>query len=433
MRFLSTGGQSPPADFKTALLEGLAPDGGLYMPETLPRWVPSLSSAAPVSMAETGAEVLLPFLDGIAETEARRLISDALDFDVPLVEIEDGVGVLEVFHGPTFAFKDVAARFLARFLGWFCRGSERPLTVLVATSGDTGSAVAHAFLGVEGTRIVVLYPKGKVSPLQEKQITTLGQNVAALEVEGTFDDCQRLVKQAFRDEELREELFLTSANSISIGRLLPQMVYYVYGLAQLGAGAAPPIISVPSGNFGNLTAGLMAHQSGLGVEKFVAATNVNDTVPEFLLTGLYRARPSTLTMSNAMDVGDPSNFVRMMALYGDELDAVRQDVRGFRFDDEATRGAIRDVRQRTGYLLDPHTAVGYLALKAALAEEREERSGIVVATAHPVKFREHVEPLIGSTIPVPERLARCLERPSRARPMRCDFAQLKSFLLTEPG
>ncbi len=429
MRFLSTRGQSPPTDLATALTEGLAGDGGLYMPESLPAFPPAFFAAPATSMAETGAELLRPFLTDLPADEATRRIADALDFDVPLVEIEPGVRILELFHGPTLAFKDVAARFLARFLSWLCRDSERSLTVLVATSGDTGSAVAQAFHGVPGTRVAVLYPRGKVSPLQEKQFTTLGGNVQALSIDGTFDDGQRMVKEAFVDAELRARLFLTSANSINIGRLLPQMVYYVHGLAQLPAGSPPPVVVVPSGNFGNLTAGLMAHRLGLPAARFVAATNVNDTVPEYLDTGLYSPRPSRQTISNAMDVGDPSNFARILALYGDDADAMRRDVYGCRYDDEATRQAIRDVYQRTGYVLDPHTAVGYLGLKDAMAAAGGEPSGVVLATAHPVKFREHVEPLIGTKIPVPERLARCLESPSQALEIAAELGPLKEFLL----
>lgn len=429
MRFVSTAGKSPPADLATAFLQGLAPDGGLYMPERLPSFPDGFFHRPATTMAAAGVALLGPFLDELPDDVTRRLVADALDFDVPLVELEDGVRVLELFHGPTLAFKDVAARFLARFLAWLARGSERPLTVLVATSGDTGSAVAQAFLGVAGTRVAVLYPRGKVSPLQEKQFTTLGGNVEALAVDGVFDDCQRLVKAAFVDRELRQRLFLTSANSINVGRLLPQMVYYAHGVAQLPAGAPPALISVPSGNFGNLTAGLLAKRLGMPVVGFVAATNVNDVVPEFLETSVYAPRPSRATISNAMDVGDPSNFARLLALYDGDAGAIRRDLRGSRHDDDATRRAIREVYARTGYVLDPHTAVGYLGLKEALAGEDDERSGIVLATAHPVKFREHVEPLIGRAIEVPERLARCLERESRARPLAAELAELKAFLL----
>ncbi len=429
MKFLSTHGESPPVDLATALVEGLAPDGGLYMPETLPAFPRSFFEAPATSMAETGKELLRPFLDDLPGAEAEPLIADALDFDVPLVEIEEGVRILELFHGPTLAFKDVAARFLARFLSWLCRDSERPLTVLVATSGDTGGAVAQAFHGVPGTRVAVLYPQGKVSRLQEKQFTTLGGNVRALAVDGTFDDGQRMVKEAFRDRELRERLFLTSANSINIGRLLPQMVYYVHGLAQLPAHAPPPVVVVPSGNFGNLTAGLMAHRLGLPVARFVAATNVNDTVPRYLETGRYLPRDSRETISNAMDVGDPSNFARILALYGQDVEAMRRDIHGCRYDEDATKRTIREVHERTGYTLDPHTAVGYLGLKDALAAEDGGRPGVVLATAHPVKFREHVEPLIGTEIPVPEQLARCLERPGQALEVAAELGPLKEFLL----
>jgi threonine synthase len=429
VRFVSTAGKCPPADLATALLQGLAPDGGLYLPECLPAYPGGFFRRPATTMADAGLALLGPFLDEVPADVARRLVADALDFDVPLVELEDGVHVLELFHGPTLAFKDVAARFLARFLAWLARGSERPLTVLVATSGDTGSAVAQAFLGVAGTRVAVLYPRGKVSPLQEKQFTTLGGNVEALAVDGVFDDCQRLVKAAFVDRELQERLFLTSANSINVGRLLPQMVYYVHAVAQLGAGAPSPLISVPSGNFGNLTAGLLAKRLGMPAARFVAATNVNDVVPEYLESGVYAPRPSRATISNAMDVGDPSNFARLLALYGGDAAALRRDLRGSRHDDDATRRAIREVYARTGYVLDPHTAVGYLGLKESQAGAGADRPGIVLATAHPVKFREHVEPLIGRAIEVPERLARCLERESRARPLAAELSELKAFLL----
>ncbi len=431
MRYSSTQGKAPAADFATALLQGLAPDGGLYMPESLPRFSNDFfARLAGADMAETGARLLAPFLADVDADEARRLIASALDFEVPLRRLEDGLYVLELFHGPTLAFKDVGARFLARFLGYLSQGTaEDPLTVLVATSGDTGSAVAQAFLGVEGTRVAVLFPQGRVTPLQEKQLTTLGENVEALAVDGSFDDCQRLVKAAFADRELSQRLSLTSANSINVGRLLPQMVYYVHAVAQLPAGSPPPWIAVPSGNFGNLTAGLIAHRCGLPVTRFVAASNANDVVPEYLETGTYRARPSVATISNAMDVGNPSNFVRMEALYGG-VEALRRAVAGNRHDDEATRRAIREVYDRYGYAVDPHTAVAFLGLREARQAVGEGSPGIFLSTAHPVKFREHVEPLVGREIEVPERLAVCLERPSRAVPLAAELAALKDFLLS---
>lgn len=439
MRFLSTNGKAPPVDLATALQQGLAPDGGLYMPERLPRFPEGfVASLAGADMAETGVRLLAPFLDGVGEEDRRRLIAAALDFEVPLRCLDDGLYVLELFHGPTLAFKDVAARFLARFMGHLSDGSpERPLTVLVATSGDTGSAVAQAFLGVPGTRVAVLFPRGRVTPLQEKQFTTLGGNVEALAVDGSFDDCQRLVKAAFAERELTETLSLTSANSINVGRLLPQMVYYVHAAAQLPPGSPPPWIAVPSGNFGNLTAGLIAHRCGLPVERFVAASNANDVVPEYLETGTYRARPSLATISNAMDVGNPSNFARMEALYGG-VEALRRDVAGSRHGDGETRAAIREVYDRYGYVVDPHTAVAFLGLRearrgvgeGALSSSSLKRApGIFLSTAHPVKFREHVEPLVGHRIEVPERLAVCLERPSRAVPLAADLTGLKDFLL----
>lgn len=431
MRFVSTGGEAPAADLATALLEGLAPDGGLYLPERLEPLPASFFARLPglglVEIAEAVAAALLG--DAVPAPERRRLLSAALDFPVPLVELGDGIRVLELFHGPTLAFKDVGARVLARLLAHLLRGSERPLTVLVATSGDTGSAVGHAFFGVPGTRVAILYPRGQVSPLQERQLTTLGGNVRALAVAGTFDDCQRMVKHAFGDRELRRELLLTSANSINLGRLLPQTFYYLAAVAQLPAAAPPALFAVPSGNFGNLTAGLIARRLGMPAAGFVAATNVNDVVPEYLATGVFSPRPSQRTLSNAMDVGDPSNFARMQALYGGDLAAIRGDVEGYRFDDQATREAVRRVHRDHGYLLDPHSAVGWLALRRALAGRREPASGVLLATAHPAKFRDVLEPVIGRTVPLPERLAACLTRPAHAEPLAADPAALGELLL----
>ncbi|MEM7481118.1 MAG: threonine synthase [Acidobacteriota bacterium] len=416
MRFVSTGGSAPAADLRTVLVEGLAPDGGLYLPERWP--APDgdfLARLRDASLVEVAERVTAPFLAEIPPADRRALIESALDFPIPLARLQPSVSVLELFHGPTLAFKDVGARFLARLLVYLLAGEDRPLTVLVATSGDTGSAVAQAFLGLPRTRVVILFPEGKVSPLQERQFTTLGENIEALAVDGTFDDCQRLVKAIFADEDLRRRLLLTSANSINFGRLLPQVIYYFHAAAQLPPGAPPPLFSVPSGNFGNLTAGLIAQRLGLATAGFVAATNANDVVPAYLETGRFEPRPSVPTLSNAMDVGDPSNFDRIQALYGSDRQALQRDLTGARFTDDETRAAIAQVAEQTGTILDPHTAVGYLALEQTLARRTEPASGIVLATAHPAKFRDGLKPVLGREIRLPNRLAACLERERRSK------------------
>ena len=429
MRYVSTRGAAPAVSLRMALFDGPAPDGGLYMPERIdplpPAWVAARRGAP---LAGTADGVLGPFVGGELDPQAlTALLRDALDFPIPLVAIEDGVWALELFHGPTLAFKDVAARVMARLMRAFHPAGD-PLTILVATSGDTGSAVAHAFAGLPGTRVVILYPRGQVSPIQEAQLTTCETGrVDALAVDGTFDDCQRLVKEAFADRALRADVPLTSANSINIGRLLPQIVPYFHAAGQLPPGAAPIVCSTPSGNFGHLTAGLMAKRLGLPVERFVAATNVNDAVPQYLDSGRFEPRASVRTIANAMDVGHPSNFERMRALYHDDLAAMRRDVFGSRHDDEAVRGAIRAVHRRTGYLLDPHAAIGYLGLRQAL-DRYPGASGIVMATAHPAKFADVVEPVIGEPVPVPARLAVCLARPKRVTPIPARFAVLAERL-----
>lgn len=420
MRFVSTRGQTPATSLTDALLRGPAPDGGLYMPEVLPA-LPARAFEPNLTPGQRGAEVLAPFTeDLIRPDELTALAAEALDFPLPVRRLDDDLFVLELFHGPTLAFKDVAARVMARLMARL-RPAGRDLTILVATSGDTGSAVAQAFWGVAGTRVVVLYPQGRVSPLQERQFATLGGNVSALAVAGAFDDCQALVRAAFADDGLSDRHGLTSANSINIGRLLPQAVFHVHGLAQLPAGV-PPVVCVPSGNFGNLTAGLLAEAMGGAVDHFLAATNANDVVPEFLASGNFRARPSVATISNAMDVGAPSNFERIRWLLGDGPEAVGRRVAGARLDDEATRETIRSVCDRLGVVLDPHTAVGYRVLRDRL--DAEGGRGLLLATAHPAKFREVVEPVIGRPVEVPERLARWSERPLASVPIAPDLNAL---------
>jgi threonine synthase len=434
MRWVSSRGASPAVPFIDALFAGTAPDGGLYMPERLDPLSPDQLAAiraAAGDIVEIGTIVGSHLLrDEISVTDMRALVRDALDFPIPLVPVTDNVWSLELFHGPTMAFKDVGARTQARLLHHFTDGT--PLTILVATSGDTGSAVAQAFHGVPDTRVVVLYPEGKVTDVQEAQMASLGDNIMAVAVHGTFDDCQRLVKQAFADDDLRSHVWLTPANSINLGRLLPQVFYY-FVLAGLGpAKAGPykaPVVSVPSGNFGNLTAGLIAKRIGLPVERFVAATNVNDVVPEYLRTGQYKPRASVKTVANAMDVGAPSNFERMRAMYGESFEALRCDIAGAAFNDETVVAEIRAVWDRHEYLLDPHGAIAWLGLRETLAIE--PGPGVFLATAHPAKFREVVEPAIGKSIPLPPALAEAIKRPRHSERLPVDYGVLKKLLLAQ--
>jgi threonine synthase len=422
MNWISTRGAAPPQSFKEALFEGQAPDGGLYLPEQLePLPADVIRRCAGAPLADIGAHVGTHLLgDDIPSETLTGLLAEALDFPVPLVQLDERRWVLELFHGPTCAFKDVGARVQAQLLRYFADGD--PLTVLVATSGDTGGAVAQAFAGAAHTRVVVLYPQGQVSNVQEAQLATVGGNVTAVAVAGTFDDCQALVKQAFADTALRGEVRLTPANSINVGRLLPQTFYYF-----LVAGLARPVVSVPSGNFGNLTAGLMAHRLGLEVERFVAATNSNDVVPRYLASGRYEPSPSERTVANAMDVGTPSNFERMRTLYGDDVNRLRADVVGARFSDPQVLEAIGAVHRRYGYLLDPHTAIAWLGLEQALADAPEV-TGVLLATAHPAKFREVVEPVVGSAIPLPPALADVLTRQHESISLPADYATLAALL-----
>jgi threonine synthase len=438
MRWVSSRGASPAVPFIDALFAGTAPDGGLYMPERLDPLSPDQLTAiraAAGDIVEIGTIVGSHLLrDEISVADMRALVRDALDFPIPLVQVTDNVWSLELFHGPTLAFKDVGARTQARLLHHFTDGT--PLTILVATSGDTGSAVAQAFHGVPDTRVVVLYPEGKVTDVQEAQMASLGDNIIAVAVHGTFDDCQGLVKQAFADDDLRSHVWLTPANSINLGRLLPQVFYY-FVLACAGpAEAGPhrdkaPVVSVPSGNFGNLTAGLIAKRIGLPVERFVAATNVNDVVPEYLRTGEYKPRASVKTVANAMDVGAPSNFERMRAMYGESFEALRCDIAGAAFDDERVVAEIREVWGRHRYLLDPHGAIAWLGLRQTLATEPGDTPGVFLATAHPAKFREVVEPAIGQAIPLPPALAEAITRPRHSERLAVDYPALKKLLLAQ--
>jgi threonine synthase len=426
MDWISSRGASPPIKFIDALFAGTAPDGGLYMPERIdPLPAEALRRVQGADIVTVATVVGGHLLRGeITEAALEPLVRDALDFPVPLVPVTDRVWALELFHGPTLAFKDVGARVQARLLHHFTDGT--PLTILVATSGDTGSAVAQAFHRVPDTRVVVLYPAGKVTDVQEAQMASMGDNILAVAVDGTFDDCQRLVKTAFADDELRKHVWLTPANSINLGRLLPQVFYYF--LVSAVGGEEGPVVAVPSGNFGDLTAGLIAKRLGLRVRHFVAATNVNDAVPRYLRSGFYDPKDSVHTVANAMDVGAPSNFERMQWIYGGDIEALRRDVRGFAYEDGRVVAEIGRVYREHGYLLDPHGAIGWLAVNDALRSADEEATGVFLATAHPAKFREVVEPAIGQAVPLPPVLADAITRPRHAMNLSAEYADLRVLL-----
>ncbi|BCU76139.1 threonine synthase [Luteolibacter sp. LG18] len=429
MLYHSTNRQIAPVDLKEAILRSLPADNGLYMPETLPVLPAEFWQIwRHLSIQEIGFAIAEAFFgEDVPASALREIVEGTLSFEAPVVGIAPGDHILELFHGPTLAFKDFGARFMARLMAWLVRGDNRELTVLVATSGDTGGAVASAFHRVPGTRVVILYPKGKVSGLQEKQLTTLGDNITALEIDGTFDDCQRLVKSAFLDRGLAESLNLTSANSINLARLVPQSFYYFEAARSLPEGVKPVFV-VPSGNFGNLTAGLLAVQLGLPVEHFVAATNANDVVPQYLKSGDYQPRPSVATISNAMDVGAPSNFARMHALFGGSWDAMRGKITGFSFTDEQTRAAMRTVKSTLGYDLDPHAAVGWLAAQKWRAAH-PGCATITLGTAHPAKFLDVMEEELGKdAVEIPERLAILADREKVAIPMAADEEAFKAWL-----
>ncbi len=427
MRYYSTNGQAPLVSFREALFNGLAPDGGLYLPETIPVLGQSFFETEH-SYPELAAEMIRPFVSNeITVGELDDIAESAFSFSVPLVEVAPDINILELFHGPTMAFKDFAARFMARIMACFMRDMKLELTVLVATSGDTGSAVASGFYDVEGIRVVILYPSGRVSPTQEKQLTTWGGNITALEVEGSFDDCQKLVKQAFLDRDLNDRRSLCSANSINIGRLLPQSVYYAWAWQKQGG--VNTVFSVPSGNFGNLTGGLIAKRMGLPVEKFIAATNANAVFPTYLETGEYLPQPSKATISNAMDVGDPSNFQRIRSLYSNQLERIKGDIVSFSFTDSETANIIEDVYQRCAYVLDPHTAVGYLGLGEYRKYGRTDASGIIMSTAHPAKSQDCYSEQLKTEIIIPERLAQYFEREKVSIKLSDKYDDLRQFLI----
>src|SRR5881394_3591984 len=413
------------------MLRGLAPDGGLYMPAEIARHsAEELEEFRKLPFTEVCFRVVKPFATpDVPEEVLWQIVSEAINFPVKLVSLSPALHVLELFHGPTLAFKDFGARFMARLMGYFVRSETRTLTVLVATSGDTGSAVAHGFRRVPGIRIVILYPSKRISEAQEKQFTTLGENITALEVAGTFDDCQRLVKQAFSDVELNKTAFLTSANSINIGRLLPQMFYHVAAYRQLPVASVPLIVSVPSGNFGNLTAGIFAKRIGLPVAKYVASTNANDVVPEYLRTGEFHPRAAKATYSNAMDVGNPNNFPRLLDLCRNHLECVQREIWGHGASDDETLAEMRSVWEKYRYIADPHTAVGILGWEAYKKEHAEPAQGLVLATAHPAKFADVVMKAIGNAPQLPERLAAYLKREKLSLPMSSSYEDFKQFLI----
>jgi threonine synthase len=422
IRYVSSRGGSPPVKFQTALFQGLAPDGGLYVPERLdPLHLAELRGGSLVDVATLVIGALVD--DEIPRPHLERLLHDALSFPVPLVALDDRTFALELFHGPTFAFKDVGARVMARLMAHFSQGT-KPLTVLVATSGDTGSAVAQAFYGVSGTRVIVLFPEKGVTPVQDAQFTTLGGNVTAVAVAGTFDACQRLAKAAFANPELQRRARLTSANSINVGRLIPQLVYYVHAALHL---ARPGVFSVPSGNFGNLTAGLFAAKLGAPIHRFIAATTANDTVPRYLRSGRYEPRPSIATLANAMDVGDPSNVERIRWLFNDDLAGMRRLIASSVHTDADVRLGIKLAWDRHGYICDPHSAIGYLGLAAA-SDAAHDLPRVFLATAHPAKFRETVEPVLGQPVALPAVLAEALNRPRFVQRIEPELSQLADLL-----
>ena len=433
MRYYSTNKQAPDATLEEAVVKGLASDKGLFMPyeiKTLPlSFYEEIDRMSFQEMAYRVADAF--FGEDVPAGVLKQIVYDTLSFDVPAVQVKDNIYSLELFHGPTLAFKDVGARFMARLLGYFIRKEgKKQVNVLVATSGDTGSAVANGFLGVEGIHVYVLYPKGKVSEIQEKQFTTLGQNITALEVDGTFDDCQALVKNAFMDKELNGHMLLTSANSINVARFLPQAFYYFYAYAQLKRQGKSEnlVVCVPSGNFGNITAGLFGKRMGLPVKRFIAANNRNDIFYQYLKTGEYNPRPSVATIANAMDVGDPSNFARIIDLYKGSHEAICADISGAAYTDEQIRETVKRAYEETGYLHDPHGACGYRALEEGL---KPGETGIFLETAHPAKFLQTVESIIGREVAIPEKLQAFMRGTKQSMLMSRDFASFKDYLMNE--
>lgn len=431
MKYNSLNHNSKPTDFPTAVRSGLAPDRGLYFPESIPK-IPFeiLRSLDQLDPHQLCFQFIAPYVSGsIPDETLVQIITETLNFPFPVTAVREDIGALELYHGPTLAFKDVGARFMARCLGYFNSHNNENLTVLVATSGDTGGAVADGFLGVEGIDVVILYPKGKVSTIQEKQLTTLGQNIIALEVEGVFDDCQDMVKTAFLDAQIKEVRPLTSANSINIARWLPQMFYYVLAVRQLITTHKKLVFSVPSGNFGNLCAGMMAQQMGLPIHHFVASNNKNDAVINYLESGVYEPKKTIPTLSNAMDVGAPSNFIRLQKIVNNDLNRLRKILSGYRFSDLQTKKAIKTLHNSHQYMADPHGAVGYLGLDAYLSNQGDpELYGVFLETAHPAKFLDVVENTLKTPVPIPSRIESIMNKKKKSIAIR-NYEELKDFLI----
>lgn len=440
MKFRSILGESRAVGFREALFNGLAPDGSLYIPESFPLLSLSAdSTTATRHLPAVAAHVLSAFIEDLPVAEIRRMAEKSFSFPIPLVKLEENLFLLELFHGPTLAFKDVGARFMAAALSNFLEQEQRELTIVVATSGDTGSAVAHGFFNVPHISVFVLYPSGKISKLQEQQMTTLGGNIHALEVQGTFDDCQRLVKAALADREITQARNLTTANSINLGRLLPQITYYVWAEILLQEmmgtrlhtnGFQAPIVAVPSGNFGNLTAAAYAKHIGVPISGFISASNANEVVPEYFRTGIFRPRPSLQTFSNAMDVGNPSNFARLQMLYQNDLSQMQRDIRAISITDDETIAEMRFTYERTRYILDPHTAVGVAAARRFRGSAYSPRPTIVAATAHPAKFPDVVATALNIDIPLPDQLRQALQRPKQSTQIPADYRFVKELLLS---
>ncbi|AEL24138.1 threonine synthase [Cyclobacterium marinum] len=429
MKYYSTNNPNHKVDLKEAVIKGLAPDQGLYMPEKIPVLNSDFfSNIHKLSFKEIGYKVISAlFSEDLSQDQIKALVDHTLDFDAPVVPVEQDVFTLELFHGPTLAFKDFGARFCSKLMSML--QDKGAIKVLVATSGDTGSAVANGFLGVEGVEVVILYPSGKVSELQEKQFTTLGENIHAIEIEGVFDDCQKMVKEAFLDPELNSKLLLTSANSINIARWIPQCLYYFYAYSRLPKENKKLAFSVPSGNFGNLAAGILAERMGLPIDMFIAATNVNKVVPDYLSGQAFAPKPSIQTISNSMDVGNPSNFYRLLALFGGDEEKLKEKVQGCFYTDESTKEAMVNVKAQTGYTMDPHGAVAYLGLKAFMDKYPDTYQGVFLETAHPGKFRSTVEDALGEALVLPERLAAFMEGEKKVTFMENDYEQFKKYLL----
>jgi threonine synthase len=438
MKYYSTNKQSPVVDFKEATIKGQAPDKGLYFPKNIPQIKKVLIQGIEgLTNEEIAFRVIKPYVgDTIPDEKLFQIVTETIGFPIPLVKVNERISSLELFHGPTLAFKDVGARFMSRCLGYFVKDAAsaslrtRKITVLVATSGDTGGAVANGFFDIDNVDVVILYPSGKVSPVQEKQLTTLGKNIHALEVQGTFDDCQQLVRQAFADNDINKKMFLTSANSINVARWLPQQFYYFFAYKQWTDKKHLPVISVPSGNFGNICAGILAMQSGLPIKHFIAACNVNDVLTEYLQSQQFNPKQAVATLSNAMDVGNPSNFVRILEIFHHQFPGLKSKLSSYNISDAETIATIREVYEKENYVLDPHGAVGYLSLQH-YSKDNPEQKGIFLETAHPVKFPQAVESATGKTVGLPDAIREMTERKKISILIKTDYTELKEFLVNK--